>query len=124
MQAARNNWLAALQGNDEGVSVALLDISTGELRVATLPNVSAAIAELVHAAPRELLVGRGTSEGQSDEVVIRLSTALGIETVREDAAIEGAELAAALGDLAEDAKVLSGDERLVFNHDGYGILAA
>src|SRR5690606_34894200 len=55
LKAGRNNWLSAVHTSKAHVSVALLDISTGELRVASLPNLAAAVAELVHAAPRELL---------------------------------------------------------------------
>lgn len=66
LEATRNNWLAALAlgaGQEEGgdnsaseVGLALVDVSTGEVGVACLPNLSVALAELCRIVPREVLV--------------------------------------------------------------------
>jgi DNA mismatch repair protein MutS len=51
--AGRNNWLAAITVTLSKVGIALFDLSTSELRQATLDGMSSLLAELVREAPRE-----------------------------------------------------------------------
>ncbi len=62
LDAATNNWLAALDVGPRGVGIALLDLSTGELSAAELPDLAALLAELTRAAPRELVLGFSGSD--------------------------------------------------------------
>src|SRR5690606_31665402 len=109
LKAGRNNWLAAVDVGRSQVTVALLDISTGELRVASLPNLTATVAELVHAAPREVLLGSVDDELAAEANGALIAT-LGAGCVRPDPAVDAAALSDALGELAGDAEVFSSDE--------------
>ncbi len=115
LRARENNWLAALEVGRRRVGVALLDISTGELRAAELPDLSAVLAELSHAAPKEVLVGHSLAPGASDDelssVDTALGSALGNSVLRRDEPLGDEELLAAFGDLAMDAEQLTDDER-------------
>lgn len=67
LESGANNWLCALEFDDEGVGVALLDLSTAELMAASVPDLSAALSELGRAAPREILLSPGPpSEGVAE----------------------------------------------------------
>jgi DNA mismatch repair protein MutS len=59
LDANRNNWLAAIElapSSVEGLGFAVVDVSTGEVGVATLPDLTTALAELSRIMPRELLL--------------------------------------------------------------------
>lgn len=105
LDASTNNWLGAVEPERDGAGLALLDLSTGELRAAMARDLSALLAELGRAAPRELLVG-GAPEGLP-EAVAALRAALPGAAVREDRALDDAEAPAALGALASDAAGLA-----------------
>ncbi|MFO8172773.1 MAG: DNA mismatch repair protein MutS [Longimicrobiales bacterium] len=63
LQAKRNNYLVALaRGNEEGWSLASLDLSTGELEAQGVQETDL-IHELGRLEPSELLVGRSLAEG-------------------------------------------------------------
>ncbi len=96
LDAAKNNWLAAVEPGEVGAGVALLDLSTGELRAATLPDFAALLGELSRAAPREVLVA---DEPGRQAVAAALTSA----AVREDGALGESEAEQALGELASDA---------------------
>lgn len=110
LRARENNWLAALEVGLRGVGVALFDISTGELRSARLADLAATIAELSHAAPRELLIGLGEgAEHALDTASLRV---VGAAAQHDDPSIDDGQLLEALGSLATDAELLSDEERL------------
>lgn len=67
LTSGANNWLCALEFGDEGVGVALFDLSTAELMAASVPDLSAALSELGRAGPREILLSPGpASEGVTE----------------------------------------------------------
>ncbi len=117
LRARENNWLAAIEVGARRVGVALLDISTGELRVAELPDLSALLAELSHAAPKEVLLGLAEggalAAGASfEDIQGTLRSALGIPALRGDEPLNDEQLVAALGELAMDAEQLADAERM------------
>lgn len=57
VKSRENNWLCAVEVDEDGVGVGLLDLSTAELMAATVPDVAAALSEMGRASPREILVG-------------------------------------------------------------------
>src|SRR5690606_15529757 len=85
------------------------DISTGELRAARLADLAATLAELSHAAPRELLVGGDDADSLLD--VGTLSVA-GLAAPRHDPPLDDEQLLEALGGLAGDAEQLGDEERM------------
>jgi DNA mismatch repair protein MutS len=101
LDAATNNWLAALEVGAAGVGIALLDLSTGELLAAELPDLAALLAELTRAAPRELVLGFASS----DEDARNAARAAIAQALPRAALRDGGELLdanAVLGDLASD----------------------
>jgi DNA mismatch repair protein MutS len=54
-------FLVAVAAGDDGIGLAALEVSTGDLRVATLRDPGALGAELARLEPREALLGPGTS---------------------------------------------------------------
>jgi len=56
LPAGANNWLCAVELGEDGVGVALLDLSTAELMAARLPDLSSGLAEICRARPREILL--------------------------------------------------------------------
>ncbi len=112
LDAATNNWLAALDSHVEGVGIALLDLSTGELRAAEVSDVTAVLGELSCAAPREILVGRPGPANDEDEraeqevVVAAVRAAVSSAAVRDDPPLSAERIGEALGSLAADAEHL------------------
>ena len=104
LESSANNFLAALEVTSVAVGVSLFDFSTGELLAAELPDVPSALAELSRARPREVLVGFESDVVRSG--VLEAVNALGRAALREDNALVDAELAQALGELAQDAAAL------------------
>ena len=111
LQERRNNFLAALETTGREPAVALLDISTGELRAATMPDLSALLAELHHAEPREVLLTSSETEGAvvAPELVYNL---LGGVSVVQDAPLALTDAPSILGALAADAGHLRDAELL------------
>lgn len=117
LKAKENNFLAAVDVGDGlsegestgsvGVGVALLDISTAELRVAQVPDVAAVLAELAQAAPREVLIGAD----DASELEALLSALLKGGVCRQDESLDDSQLAAALDGLENDAAQLGPTER-------------
>ena len=112
LDAATNNWLAALEVDADGCGVALLDLSTAELSTADFENVAAALGEMSRSAPREVLVG-GTADGeggdapQVGQTVSAIRAAGAALSVREDAPLTLVDRSAALGELGGDAERLT-----------------
>jgi DNA mismatch repair protein MutS len=104
LDARSNHFLAAVEQGAGAFGLALLDLSTGEVRAARLASAADLVGELVRAAPREVLCG------PLDEAV-RASVALATPgaALRDEAALEAGEageaLAAVLG--GEGAKAAS-----------------
>lgn len=104
--AGANNFLAAVEARSkEESAIALLDVSTGELRAAALPDIAAVLAEISRAAPREILLG---FEGEDEErTKLEASVrALGVPALRSDRTLTDADIAVALGPLAGEAEAL------------------
>jgi DNA mismatch repair protein MutS len=57
LDATTNNWLMALDVNSDAIGLGLFDISTGELSVASLSDLTELLAEVARTQPREILVG-------------------------------------------------------------------
>src|SRR6188768_4025162 len=104
LESSANNFLAALEVTSVAVGVSVFDFSTGELLPAGLPDVPSALAELSRARPGEGLVGFESDVVRSG--VLEAVNALGRAALREDNALVDAELAQALGELAQDAAAL------------------
>ena len=100
LEASTNNWLAALDVDDSGAGIALLDVSTGELRAAAVSDLASVLGELARSGPREVLVGGAADTGETAEAV---GAALPGAAVRSDSALAEEEALPALGDLSEDA---------------------
>lgn len=88
LEGGSNNWLCALEFDEEGVGVALLDLSTAELMAAVVPDLSAALSEIGRAGPREILLSKSPSAVGVAEVFQEIA---GGATVREDRAISKTE---------------------------------
>ncbi len=93
LQRGENNWLCALEFDEEGVGVALLDLSTAELMGAVVPDLAAALSEIGRAAPREILIGPGHGSAGALEAFSEIAQGV---TVRDDRPIEKAEARKAL----------------------------
>jgi DNA mismatch repair protein MutS len=105
LDAANNNWLAALEISNSELGIALLDLSTGELAAAKVPDLSAVLAELARAAPREVLIGETDPDGSSSALAA-VRTLLGGVAVRSDAGALEDDLGQWLGALTHDAEQL------------------
>lgn len=110
LNARRNNFLAAIELSGAKPAVALLDISTGELRTATLTDLSVLLAELHHADPREVLV----APDASNELLTldQVQSILARSAVVNDQPLSLPELEAALGGLKGEASRLPAAEAL------------
>ncbi len=109
LEVATNNWLCGIHADAASVGIALLDISTGELRAARFPDLTSVLGEMVRSAPREIVFG---SADAVDREVGVLRAALGSIAVRSDAPIGDEAARAALGPLEADAARLDGPVRL------------
>jgi DNA mismatch repair protein MutS len=113
LDANLNNWLAAIdlgaeQGKDAApageLGLALVDVSTGEVGVAVLPNLSMALAELCRIAPREVLLSVPDPDAVSKLPALTLLKQLLPDTaVRVTRKLAKLELDRALPDLGSDA---------------------
>jgi DNA mismatch repair protein MutS len=114
LEANRNNWLAAIDlgaeqteaGTPAGeLGLALVDVSTGEVGIAGLPNFSVALAELCRIAPRELLlnVADPTKDGSGASVLALLQQLLPDTAVRLTRSPTKPEIALELANLGSDA---------------------
>lgn len=88
-----NNWLCALEFEEEGVGVALLDLSTAELMAAVVPDLAVALSEMGRAAPREILLSDGPWSAGVAEALQEIAQGA---TVRDDRSISKAEARHAL----------------------------
>lgn len=79
-----NNWLMAVDFAQEGIGLALLDISTGELSVAALTDMAELIAEVCRTQPREILVGCAEDSANLAEVEIAVRLVLPQIALRSD----------------------------------------
>jgi DNA mismatch repair protein MutS len=105
LDAGINNYLAAVELAEGPVGLALLDLSTGELRAAELLDVPSLLAEIGRAHAREVLVGQAS--GTSPELVQATRSALaalGRFALREDPALGDEEIPGALAELSSEAE--------------------
>src|SRR5690606_31099044 len=111
-----NNWLCGVHFAEQGVGLALLDVSTAELRAAELANATALLADLSHAGPREVLVGPARSAGDASEpetdVLSVLGQTLSAAAIREDGELSEGDAGQLLGELSVDAERLGPNARL------------
>lgn len=113
LEPRANNWLCGVHVDRDGVALALLDVSTAELRAAELSNATALLSELTHAAPREVLVGFVDSdELDQDAQLAAMKQWLGRAAIRRDQRLDPAEVDEVLGDLSADAAQLGDKARL------------
>jgi DNA mismatch repair protein MutS len=108
LEARRNNWLAAVDVTERASGLALLDLSTGELRAASVPNAAMLLAELSRAAPREVLLGLAPGVTLDDRAV-KLAAPRAIS--RPDAELSEAREREELGELAPEAGALAASAR-------------
>jgi DNA mismatch repair protein MutS len=86
------------------VGLAVVDVSTGEVGVTALTNLSVALAELCRIAPREVLIGAGSESGDSQARAIELLRQVLTETaVRPVAGVVRQPLAQELQELGQEA---------------------
>ncbi len=111
LDGSTNNWLCALDVARSRIGIALLDVSTGELRSAETADPAALLAELARAVPREVLVGGATAEDASS-VLDAVKAALPGAALREDRPIDDAGAAQALGALSRDAERIAAAARM------------
>ena len=86
LDARSDNYLAALAADSdtEAVGLAALEISTGQLRTALLPDTASTLAEIVRLEPRELLL---PDEGLEElEATLRSSSTAVVHRAAEPAA--------------------------------------
>jgi DNA mismatch repair protein MutS len=105
LDAQSNNFLAACEVTKDGVALALLDLSTGELSAAEPADSALLVAEISRARPREILVGfaEGT-DPETERALVAAVSAASAAPVRSDPLLVEAELEAALGALADEAR--------------------
>lgn len=109
LSSRKNNFLAAVELAPDGtIGIALLDISTAELRAARVPDLSAGLAQLAQALPREVLVGAAEPEEPS----AFLSSVLKDSAVRGDPPIGDEDCRVALSGLENDVAQLCDSERI------------
>ena len=107
LDAGTHNYLAAIELGGDGVGLALLELSTGELAAARVADPALLLAELGRAHAREVLLG--SDAGVAPELVADTRAgvaALGRTALRDDPPLADAELASALGELATEAEAL------------------
>jgi DNA mismatch repair protein MutS len=66
-----NNFLGALElgeGGQSGVALAVLDVSTAELRAIEVPNLAAALAEFSRLGPREIVMSGASAEAFAEDL--------------------------------------------------------
>jgi DNA mismatch repair protein MutS len=102
LNATTNNWLATLELGAGEVGIALLDLSTGELRAARLETLAYLLGELSRSSPREILVG-GADEAELETALTAVQRAVSRTAVRADRALEPERVDEMLGELAADA---------------------
>jgi DNA mismatch repair protein MutS len=112
--AGRNNWLAALVLGPRSVAVALLDISTGELRATVSPSLASLLVDLAHEAPREILLAKTADDAEASSAEAELRAALGaalpLASLRDADVLSPEQQGVALGALRDDAAQLSAEE--------------
>jgi DNA mismatch repair protein MutS len=84
LEATTNNWLMALDVDVGAIGLGLFDISTGELSVASLSDLTELYAEIARTQPREILLG--VSDGNNEEAATRriVQSVAPRATVRDD----------------------------------------
>ena len=108
LQAARNNYLCAIDIGRDAVGVALCDLSTGELHAASAPDLARLFAELSRATPREILVGMDgdSPPAELEAAAAAVQHAATRAAVRADGALLPGDIPVLLGSLASEARHL------------------
>jgi DNA mismatch repair protein MutS len=110
LELTANNWLCGVDIAEARVGVALLDISTGELRAARFPDMASVLGEVARSSPREVVVGAAAeipdSAGAIETAAAALEVASGSSAIRRDDPLGDDEGKASLGALAADAPAL------------------
>lgn len=107
LDSSTNNWLCAIELGPGGPGIALLDISTGQLRAAGVSDLSSVLGELSQAAPREVLIGHHASFADAaPDAVSALSEVARGATVRVDVELPESDRAL-LGELLHEAAQLA-----------------
>jgi DNA mismatch repair protein MutS len=112
LEATTNNWLAAVDLGDKESGLALLDLSTGELRAAKLTGIPMLLGELGCARPRELILGdTETGTHDVDDALALVRRVLPCTALRRDDELLCASEAEHLGTLEQDARELPDSAR-------------
>jgi len=114
LDATTNNWLGALHVLEGSVGLALLDVSTGELRAAAFADLASVLGELSRAAPQEIVVGTEGSSGEgegAEALATSVRSVLVRAAVRSDASLDEVAARGALAGLEADASRLSAPVR-------------
>jgi DNA mismatch repair protein MutS len=108
LDGSSNNWLASVDLGPSAVGVALLDLSTGELLAAEVPDLAAVLSEIARALPREVLLGASSAGAETQGALEGASAALRAAqcraALRTDAELVDDDVAAALAGLADSAE--------------------
>ncbi len=113
LDASSNNYLAAVEVTPKACGLSLLDLSTGELSGAVVPDAALLFAELGRARPREVLAGFSPGlDAELVEATLAALGALGMGAVRADGPVDEPAALEALGGLAADAAHLEPLARL------------
>lgn len=113
LDARADNYLVALvrgqaERGETVIGLAAFELSTGQLRAATLPDAAAALGELARLEPRELLLPEGDDLGLTDALATLAVAVRRVNVPRDDGALTqalpGDELARAQSELPMDAR--------------------
>ncbi len=113
LDARADNYLVALvrgraERGETALGLAAFELSTGQLRAATLPDAAAALGELARLEPRELLLPEGDDLGLTDALAALAVAVRRVDVPGDDGALARAlpddELARARGELPMDAR--------------------
>ncbi|HTM45659.1 MAG TPA: DNA mismatch repair protein MutS, partial [Polyangiaceae bacterium] len=91
LEATSNSWLAALEIAQGEVGLALVDVSTGEIAGCAVPDFSVALAELGRIIPREILLGKSSTQAVPggneplEQALLAVKQLLPDAALREDA---------------------------------------
>ncbi|MDX2051080.1 MAG: DNA mismatch repair protein MutS [Polyangiaceae bacterium] len=100
-----NNWLCAVEVAPSGIGLALLDLSTGELRATELADVALLLAEIAHASPSEIVIGGVPEQVQEARTSVQATLSSGV--VREDSELSAEAQSEHLSEFVDEARALS-----------------
>lgn len=112
LESETNNWLVACDGDEQSLSLAALDLSTGELSTTTLANAALLLGELSRIAPREFLVDRAPLHPVLQQIASTLPRCLPRTIITLDEPLGTAEAAPELEGLADPGGIAPSEARV------------